>query len=266
MLATSKEETGDVDARESRDPAGRAARIELEATRTELVTALPPPEEKRVFVRAMFDRIAPRYDLMNRLISLGMDRSWRSDVVEAAGIGPGSLVVDVACGTGDLAQLAVARGARVVAVDFALGMLCAGRSRTRGAWRVQADAALLPLPDACADVVTCGFALRNFVNLDAVFRECARVLVAGGRVGFVEFDQPRPGLLRWGHELHLRRIVPRIGAWLSDGPAYRYLPASMHYLPSEPQLTSDLKRAGFTRVDKTSRMLGAVQLLTAERV
>ena len=114
---------------------------------------------------------------------------------------------------------------------FALGMLCAGRSRTRGAWRVQADAALLPLPDACADVVTCGFALRNFVNLDAVFRECARVLVAGGRVGFVEFDQPRPGLLRWGHELHLRRIVPRIGAWLSDGPAYR-LSAGVDALPA----------------------------------
>ena len=230
------------------------------------MTELPPAEEKSGFVRAMFDRIAPRYDLLNRLMSLGMDQSWRSEVVEASGIGPGSLVVDVASGTGDLAELARARGARVVAVDFALGMLRAARPRGEGAWRVQADAALLPLPDACADVVTCGFALRNFQNLDAVFRECARVLVRAGRVGFVEFDQPPPGMLRWGHELHLRRIVPRIGAWLSDGPAYRYLPASMHYLPSEKQLISHLERAGFTRVGKTSRMLGAIQLLSAERV
>ncbi len=230
------------------------------------MTELPPAEEKREFVRAMFDRIAPRYDLLNRLMSFGRDRSWRKNLVDAAGIAPGSLVVDVASGTGDLAELATARGARVIAVDFALGMLCAGRSRRQAAFRVQADAAVLPLPDACADVVTCGFALRNFEDLDAVFRECARVLVAGGRVGFVEFDQPRVRLLRWGHELHLRRIVPRIGAWLSDGPAYRYLPASMHYLPPEPQLIALLERAGFTRVEKTSRMLGAIQLLSAVRV
>ncbi len=249
MLASSEQETPDV-----------------EATPSEPVSELPPAEEKRKFVRAMFDRIAPRYDLLNRLISLGMDRSWRSEVIDAAGIGPDSLVVDVASGTGDLAELALARGARVVAVDFALGMLCAGRSRAGGAYRVQADAAALPLPDACADVVTCGFALRNFENLEAVFHECARVLVAGWRVGLVEFDQPRSALLRWGNELHLQRIVPRIGAWLSDGPAYRYLPASMRYLPQEPQLISCLERAGFTRVDKTSRMLGAIQLLSAERV
>ncbi len=246
--------------------AARRRPANVEATPTEPVSELPRAEEKREFVRAMFDRIAPRYDLLNRLISLGMDRSWRSEVIDAAGIQPGSLVVDVASGTGDLAELALARGARVVAVDFALGMLLAGRSRAGGPHRVLADAGALPLPDACADVVTCGFALRNFENLDAVLRECARVLVAGGRVGFVEFDQPRPGLFRWGHELHLRRIVPRLGAWLSDGPAYRYLPASMRYLPSEAQLIARLEQAGFTRVDKTSRMLGAIQLLSAERV
>ncbi len=227
---------------------------------------LPKAEEKREFVRSMFDRIAPRYDLLNRLMSLGMDRRWRSEAIEGTRVGPGALVVDVASGTGDLAELARARGARVVAVDFALGMLGAAEPQSTAVHRVQADAAALPLRDGCAQVVTCGFALRNFANLDAVFRECARVLVRGGRVAFVEFDEPRGSLLRWGHDIHFRHVVPRIGAWLSDAAAYRYLPASMHYLPSESELLARLEQAGFGKVEKRRRMLGAVQLLFAERM
>ncbi len=227
---------------------------------------LPPAEHKREFVRALFDRIAPRYDLLNRLMSLGMDRRWRSEAVDAARVQPGALVVDVASGTGDLAALASARGARVVAVDLAFGMLSAAGPPGGAILRVQGDAEGLPLRDRCADVVTCGFALRNFANLDAVFRECARVLVPGGRAAFVEFDEPRVGLLRWGHDVHFRRIVPRLGAWLSDASAYRYLPASLHYLPCERELVSRLERAGFASVEKRRRMLGAVQILLAERV
>ena len=226
---------------------------------------LPPVAEKREFVRAMFDRIAPRYDLMNRIMSLGMDRSWRAEAIDAVGVEAGALVVDVASGTGDLAELARSKGARVVAADLALGMLCQARSRSCGAHQVQADAIALPLRDGCADVVTCGFALRNFADLDAVFRECARLLRRGGRVAFVEFDEPRVAVLRWGHGVHLRRVVPRLGAWFSDARAYRYLPASLHYLPPEGELFARLERAGFARVQKRRRMLGAIQLLFAER-
>jgi len=227
---------------------------------------LPSPTHKREFVRAIFDRIAPRYDLVNRIMTLGLDQSWRRAALDAVALKPGERVVDLATGTGDLAALAHARGARVVGVDFAEGMLRAAcRRRPRGLF-VQADGGRLPFRDASVSVVTCGFALRNFTDLDGVFAECARILAPGGRLVLLEVDEPRSRLLRWGHSLHFRHIVPRLGAWLSDPEAYRYLPASAAYLPREEELIARLETAGFTRALKHRHLFGAVQQVRATRL
>jgi demethylmenaquinone methyltransferase/2-methoxy-6-polyprenyl-1,4-benzoquinol methylase len=226
---------------------------------------LPAEAEKRATVRAMFDRIAPRYDLLNRLLTGGLDQRWRRALLAAANVGPGDRVVDLACGTGDLATLARARGAAVIGVDFSREMLRAARRGGAGAPFVQADAQALPLASGIASVVTCGFALRNFVSLPAVLGECARVLRTGGRLALLEVDRPQLGVVRAGHSLYFDRVVPRIGALLSDRAAYRYLPDSTQYLPAEPELLALIERAGFARPAKRRLLLGAVQLLIAER-
>ena len=227
--------------------------------------SLPPPEQKREFVRDLFDRIAPRYDLVNRLMTLGMDRAWRRATVEAARVAADERVLDLACGTGDLAALCRARGASVIGLDLSRAMLEAARRRAPGCGLVQGDGSSLPLPDASLDVVTCGFALRNFAEIDPVLDECARVLVPGGRLALLEVDEPRSRPLRWGHALHFRRVVPRLGAWLSDAEAYRYLPDSVTYLPDEAGLRARLARAGFESCEKRRRMWGAIQLWIATR-
>ncbi|HEU4427525.1 MAG TPA: ubiquinone/menaquinone biosynthesis methyltransferase [Myxococcota bacterium] len=226
---------------------------------------VPAPETKRRFVQAMFDRIAPRYDALNRLLTLGLDQRWRRIALEAVAVGPGDVVVDLACGTGDLCALAAQRGAHVVGVDFAREMLRRAGVRRVAAAFVQGDAEALPFASASASVVTCGFALRNFVSLEAVLGECARVLRPGGRLALLEVDRPRARLVRAGHSLYFDRVVPRLGALLSDRAAYRYLPESTSYLPPEAELLAAIERAGFTAVRKRGFLLGAAQLLIAER-
>ena len=230
-----------------------------------LSRALPAPERKRVFVRTLFDRIAPRYDLLNRLMTLGLDQGWRRRALESVALAPGETLLDLATGTGDFVELARRSGARPIGIDFAGEMLRAARRRQADAAFVQADAQQLPLRAESVDVVSCGFALRNFDELAAVFEECARVLVPGGRLVLLEVDEPRFRLLRWGHALHFRQLVPRLGALLSDAEAYRYLPASAAYLPAEPELHAALEKAGFGQVRKQRRMLGAIQEIRAVR-
>jgi demethylmenaquinone methyltransferase/2-methoxy-6-polyprenyl-1,4-benzoquinol methylase len=226
---------------------------------------LPPLEEKGARVRAMFDRIAPRYDRLNRLLSAGLDQRWRREALDRIRVGEGDRVVDLACGTGDLAELSMARGAQVVGVDFALEMLCAARRRGIRTALLQADGESLPLPDEWATVVTCGFALRNFVSLPAIFRELARVLEPGGRVAFIEVDRPRPALIRAAHTLYFDHIVPWVGGLLSDRSAYAYLPKSTVYLPPTPELLALLEDAGFEQVEHQSLLLGAAQIVTGIR-
>lgn len=227
---------------------------------------LPASEAKAAHVRAMFDRIAPRYDRLNALLTFGRDHAWRRQAIAAAAPQPGDLVVDVACGTGDLAHLARARGARVLAVDFSPGMLARARRRGIGAAFVRADALALPVRDGRASAVTCGFALRNFTAIPPMLAEAARVLRPGGRLVLLEVATPRDPLRRLVHHLYFDRIVPRLGALLSDRAAYAYLPRSVAYLPPGDTLLALVRSAGFERVTRRDLALGAVQLVRAVRV
>ncbi len=225
---------------------------------------LPHDSEKAAVVEAMFDRIAPRYDLMNRVMTLGMDRAWRRHTIEALGLGPGDLVVDLACGTGDLSIEAEKAGARVLGVDFSARMLRLAAGKAPGCAFVRADALSLPLPDGRCDGVISGFAVRNFVSLPGVFEECARVLRAGGGLALLEVDSPASPLLRAGHRIYLHKLVPLMGR-LVDREAYSYLPSSTVYLPEEQELVGMLERAGFEAINKKRFLAGAVQLVTARR-
>jgi demethylmenaquinone methyltransferase/2-methoxy-6-polyprenyl-1,4-benzoquinol methylase len=226
---------------------------------------LPAGAEKRAVVEAMFDRIAPRYDLMNRVMTFGVDRGWRRRAIASAGLRPGDRVLDLACGSGDLAAEARAAGARVIGLDFSAGMLRAARARQVGCALVRADALALPLPDASVDAVVSGFALRNFVDLAAALAESARVLRPGGRLALLEVDRPASRILRLGHTLYFRRVVPLLGALLAERDAYAYLPESTAYLPDASALTALLTASGFADIRKTPLLAGAAQLVTAER-
>jgi demethylmenaquinone methyltransferase/2-methoxy-6-polyprenyl-1,4-benzoquinol methylase len=212
--------------------------------------------------RAMFDRIAPRYDRLNRVLTLGLDARWRRRTVAALGLSPGSLVVDLACGTGDLCRETQRAGLRCVGVDVAARMLA--HSHT-SAPLVRADILTLPIAGGTVDGAVCGFALRNVVDIPACLRETARVLRPGGRIGFLEVAEPANPLLRRGHALYFRRVVPLVGGLLSDREAYRYLPASTAWLPSPAELLAMVRGAGFTGVERQSLGGGAAQLLTGTR-
>jgi len=224
---------------------------------------LPEGDDKQRAVEAMFDRIAPRYDRLNRIISLGQDRRWRRHTVAALRLAPGATVLDLACGTGDLCDVVARAGYSPIGVDFSAGMLAAAHTRAPLA---RADAAALPVPDASADGVVSGFALRNFVDLDRFFRECARALRPGGRLAALETGEPASPLLRAGHNLWFRRVVPLVGSTLADdAEAYQYLPRSTAYLPPPAELLTLVEAAGFDAVERRTFTAGAVQLITGTR-
>jgi demethylmenaquinone methyltransferase/2-methoxy-6-polyprenyl-1,4-benzoquinol methylase len=229
------------------------------------IKGLPVGGEKAIFVRAMFDRIAPRYDLLNRCFSLRLDQYWRRVTIRTIAVSAQDTVVDLACGTGDLSELTAQTGAQVVGVDFAYNMLIGARQRHIPALFVHADALCTPLPTAWASVVLSGFALRNFVSIPAVAREAARLLKPGGRLAFLEVDTPANLLLRWGHQVYFTRIVPFLGSLLSDRQAYAYLPESVSYLPEDPELLRIIEAAGFRQVTKQRLSGGIAQLVTAVR-
>ena len=226
---------------------------------------LPVGGEKAMFVRSMFDRIAPRYDLLNRCFSFRLDQYWRRVTIATVAVSAQDTVVDLACGTGDLSELAAQTGAQVVGIDFAYNMLVGARQRRISAMFVHADALCTPLPAAWASVVLSGFALRNFVSIPAVAREAARLLRPGGRLAFLEVDTPANFFLRWGHHVYFTRLVPFLGSLLSDRQAYAYLPESVSYLPEETELLRIIEAAGFRQVTKHRLSGGIAQVVTAIR-
>ncbi len=223
---------------------------------------LPEGDDKVRAVRSMFDAIAPRYDLVNRVMTFRMDVGWRRRTVRRLALAPRSRVLDVACGTGDLCGELARQGLFPIGSDLSFGMLAAGRS---GAPLAQADALHLPVPDGAVDGVTCGFALRNLVALVPFFDELARVVRPGGRIALLEVAVPSNAVMRWGHGVYFGKVVPRIGGMLSDPAAYRYLPKSVAYLPEPAELVDQLRAAGFADARRELLSGGIAQLLVATR-
>ena len=223
---------------------------------------LPQGAEKAKAVQQMFDAIAPRYDLVNRIMTFRLDVRWRRKAIRSLNLPAGSLVLDLAGGTGDMCIDLKKLGMQPISVDLSFGMLSADRS---GAQRMQSDILRLPIQDASVDGITCGFALRNLVDLPQFFNELARVVRPGGRIALVDVGVPTNPLIRFGNNIYFGKIVPKIGALLSDKAAYRYLPKSVAYLPAPAQMLSDLHSAGFA--DATHRLLsgGLTQLMVATR-
>lgn len=223
---------------------------------------LPEGDAKVQAVRSMFDTIAPRYDLVNRVMTFRMDVGWRRRTVRDLRLPDGSLVADLACGTGDFCRELQAQGLRPVGFDLSFGMLAAARTEAPLA---EADILRLPLPDGCLDGVTCGFALRNLVELGGFFVELARVVRPGGRIALLDVSIPPNPVLRWGHSIYFGRVVPMVGGLLSDPTAYRYLPKSVAYLPEPEVMLAQLREAGFDDVRRDLLTTGISQLLTATR-
>ena len=223
---------------------------------------LPQGDDKVSAVRQMFDAIAPRYDLVNRIMTFRLDVRWRRKAVKLLALQQGSTVIDLASGTGDLCVDLTRAGHRPLSFDLSYGMLAVDRS---GAPRAQADILRLPLPDRSVDGATSGFALRNLVELPRFFDELGRVVRPGGRIALLDVGVPRNSLIRWGNNIYFGKVVPKIGSLLSDGAAYRYLPKSVAYLPSREQMLTDLRAAGFADAEHHQLSGGITQLLLGTR-
>jgi ubiquinone/menaquinone biosynthesis methyltransferase len=218
-------------------------------TETRLSEAFESPEAKRRYNRRLFGTIADRYDLVTVVLSYGRDRRWKARLVELARIAPGDRVLDLACGTGDLALLAAARGARVVGLDLAPRMLQRAHAKTpdgRAAY-VCGDMGALPFPDESVDVVMAGYGLRNVPLLDVALAEIRRVLRPGGRFLSLDFNRPRHPVVRTAYLGYLTAVGSALGLILHGDPdTYRYIAASLRRHPEAGQVTVRLAAAGFT--------------------
>lgn len=230
------------------------------------VPALPVPGSG-----GMFDGIAPGYDRLNRWMSLGFDRRWRRALVRALAPSPGSRWLDVATGTADvaLALTAACPDCTVVGVDASQGMLEVGRVKLAAAGLasrvelVPGDAAALPFPDDAFDGACAAFGIRNVPDRPRALAEWVRVVRPGGRVAVLELTEPRRGPLAPLARLHIHGVVPRLGAWLSGDPAYRYLPRSIAAFPTPEVFAGLLRAAGLTNVTVTPLTMGVCHLFTA---
>jgi len=233
-------------------------------------------------VREMFTQIAPRYDLLNHLLSMQLDRLWRARVARRLRPildRPDALVLDLCCGTGDLAfSLSRSARARIIGSDFSHAMLVRARAKSKtlphrthampgGAMPFfEADALRLPFADASFDLITTAFGFRNLANYEAGLREIYRLLKPGGTLAILEFTEPPPGLLGDLYRWYFRNVLPRIGRLLSgDRAAYSYLPASVSRFYRPAELASLMTAVGYRSVDYRVWTVGTVALHTAVR-
>ena len=236
---------------------------------TELVPQVPRPGKDARRIQAMFSQIARRYDLLNHLLSGGVDIAWRRQLVRDALEPRHRRVLDVACGTADLA-LALRRAAhpaaRVAGADFARPMLrLAQKKSPREVKWIQADGLNLPFADNSFDLVTIAFGIRNMESLAGALAEFHRVLRPGGRVAILEFSQPENFLVRSVYHPYFLHVLPRIGAALSQRRAYLYLPHSVLHFPGRRELARRMKRTGFTRVRHASLSFGIAAIHLGEK-
>ena len=219
-------------------------------------------------IAMMFDRIAARYDFLNRVLSFGTDIGWRRRALVRAEIHPGMAVLDVGAGTGDLSFAAAARGARVVAIDLSAGMLAVLARRATDAQRSQilalvGSAESLPLPDASIDRIVTGFTVRNVGDLGRAFAEFRRVLRPGGRAVMLELSHPSSPAFARLYSFYFDRIAPGVAALLGgDREAYRYLPRSLRPFPDAERIAAMLREAGFENVtfERLSRGIAAIHV------
>jgi demethylmenaquinone methyltransferase/2-methoxy-6-polyprenyl-1,4-benzoquinol methylase len=211
-------------------------------------------------VESMFDRIAPVYDAMNRVMTAGLDRRWRR-LTAVAVVRPGDRVLDACCGTGDLALAGERVGGKIVGLDFSERMLERARRKSATVEWVRGDLLELPFVDASFDAATVGFGVRNVADLELALLELRRILRPGGRLGILEITTPR-GPLRLFFRLWFDRIVPLLGKLLRGGSAYTYLPASVRRFPGPEELVALLERAGFGDVSVRFLAGGIVALHT----
>jgi demethylmenaquinone methyltransferase/2-methoxy-6-polyprenyl-1,4-benzoquinol methylase len=251
----------------SGDESGTEA-TEMDAAPSGLTVPVANPEAtltgeaKRQYVSGMFSRIAGRYDLMNYLMTFGQDGNWRRFVVKVAQPRAGGLALDVATGTGRIAQSLAQEGSTAVGIDLTPDMMFQGRrdgvGSTEPVYFAGADALKLPFKDNTFDCVTTGFAMRNVVDIEAAFREMYRVVKPGGRVVCLEVGKPRSSITRFGHSLHTRFVVPLLGRLIAGDPdAYSYLPSSMRRFPPPHELALIMRRAGLKNVRYRQFTMGA---------
>jgi demethylmenaquinone methyltransferase/2-methoxy-6-polyprenyl-1,4-benzoquinol methylase len=221
--------------------------------------------DKAARVQAMFDAIAPTYEKVNTIVSLGQDARWRRRAVAVADVTQSDVVLDVCCGTGDMIRTFAAHEPAprlILGLDFAEQMLARGRydGVIAPILLLRGDALRLPLRDEAVDVISCAFGVRNFQDLHGGLCEMRRVLRPGGRVVILEFASPENRLIRWGYRLYSERLLPWIGQWISRDKvgAYRYLPRSIRTFAQRREMIEALKGAGFSEVTATTMNLGTV--------
>jgi demethylmenaquinone methyltransferase/2-methoxy-6-polyprenyl-1,4-benzoquinol methylase len=222
----------------------------------------------------MFDAIAPRYDLLNHVLSVGMDRRWRDRAIEALSLPPGSRVLDLCTGTADLAIAAthLVAPVSVVGIDFSREMLKRALSKLRerqlrsSVQLIRGDATRIPLADGSCDAATIGFGIRNVAQPDRALAELARVLRRGGRLAILEFGQPRIPGIRTLYSWYFRYLLPLIGRTVSKHrSAYSYLPASVGHFPAPVEFAQMIAAAGFSQVRSVPLTFGIVYLYVAEK-
>ena len=229
-------------------------------TECETLEGVNPSEKRPAAVARMFDSVAPRYDIMNDLLSLWQDASWRRTTAKALSVQPHERVLDVAAGTGTSAAPLIEAGAEVYALDRSPGMVRLGRANQPDVTFVVGDAAALPFADAMFDAVTISFGLRNMPHPGAVLAELARVTRPGGRLVVCEFSTPRWGWLRLAHDVWLNRVMP-VAARLSTHPqSYRYLAESIATWPGPDVVAGWLDAAGWRGVE-VKRLTGGIVAL-----
>lgn len=232
-----------------------------------LDSAFESPDAKRRHVARLFDTIAPRYDLITRVLSYGQDRRWKARLLADAQITPGDVVIDLACGTGDLARGAAARGAGlVIGVDLTPRMLALARDQNPGITWIAGDMNALPLAAGAADCVTTGYGLRNVPDLGVAIDEIARVLRPGGRLLSLDFNRPEHPLVRRAFLAYLALVGGVLGWTLHGDPdTYRYIPASIRRYPGAKGVAAELAAHGFTDVRIVPLLFGLMTLHLATR-
>lgn len=228
--------------------------------------AFDSPERKRAYTRKLFATIADRYDLITKLLSYGQDARWKRTLIARACLQRGERVLDLACGTGDLAFAAAAQGGRVVGLDLTHRMLQLAARKSAAAGLVTGDMTHLPFGPQSFDVVTTGYGLRNVPDLAVAIDEIGRVLRPGGRLLSLDFNRPEPPLVRGAYLAYLTVVGAGLG-WLlhGDPDTYRYIPASIRRYPGATGVAELLTARGFTAVTVVPLLFGLMTLHVAQR-